>query len=638
MATRPSDIYRLPLTAVESHAGPVTTARQRRTLIVYAAVCVVGLLPVLFGAAPGLQAAGLGLWMPGAGFVAVGGWAVLLFPVVLAVFGFSLIAWFWAGMVVAPLTVWLGSAAIAGAMAGDATWSGAHLFVALCMAATGFYVRTRAQRNRVRDEQKAERRRRFLPASLAEVEVRAAAIPDVSTREMTSDQLASLRYVLDRSLQPVDQFNGFDIIDQFQPAALRYQLNHMGFALGLAQGAYTPNFHGYMQDAQRNLIDKYLLRKVWSYWVYESCWGHFNFTNFDPAARDNIMLTGWLGMHVGQYMLNTGDRRYAEPGSLTFRLNNRTAYVHDYHSVVGSVVDNYLRYEKEFCIYPCEPNWMYPICNHYGMTALAAHDRLFGTQYVARHLPAWQEKLDTEFTDASGSIIGLRSQLTGFQFPFPTGEAGYAHFANCFTPERARRLWAVARKEIEPALTQAADGKTRISLPGKGLDAGNYSRGFTATFGALMLGAREFGDEEIAAAAQHSLDLDCELTVDGGVRRYTGGSNLANVNTVMGRLMRVGDFRRSFVEGPSEATLKGPLLTRVKYPDVLVARAYSHGDDLELVLHGNGRQNITIERLQPGRTYAVTGATEAQVRADTSGVARCAVDLNGRTGVTVAPL
>ena len=38
----------------------------------------------------------------------------------------------------------------------------------------------------------------------------------------------------------------FTIIDQFQPAALRYQINHMGFALGMAQGMYTPNFHGYL--------------------------------------------------------------------------------------------------------------------------------------------------------------------------------------------------------------------------------------------------------------------------------------------------------------------------------------------------------------------------------------------------------
>src|SRR5262249_32140465 len=160
------------------------------------------------------------------------------------------------------------------------------------------------------------------------------------------------------------------------------------------------------------------------------------------------------------------------------------------------VVENYTHYRDEFCLFPCEPNWMYPICNHYGMTSLAVHDRLFGTHYVARYLPTWLDKLDTEFTDASGTIIGLRSKLTGFEFPFPTGEGGYATFANCFAPERARRLWAIARKEIEPAIVPGADGKPRISLPGRGLDAGNYTLNHTAAFGSLMMSAREFGDEE----------------------------------------------------------------------------------------------------------------------------------------------
>src|SRR5262249_54184495 len=158
-------------------------------------------------------------------------------------------------------------------------------------------------------------------------------------------------------------------------------------------------------------------------------------------------------------------------GSLTFRLTDRTSYDHDFHSIIGSVVENYTHYRDQFCLFPCEPNWMYPICNHYGMTSLAIHDRLFGTHYVARYLPTWLDKLDTEFTDASGTIIGLRSQLTGFEFPFPTGEAGYATFANCFAPERARRLWAIARKEIEPAIGPGGDGEPRITLPGRGLDA-----------------------------------------------------------------------------------------------------------------------------------------------------------------------
>lgn len=620
--------------------SPVTAARQRRTVLIYATLVLLGLLPALLNAAPGLQAAGLGLWMPGAGFLAVGGWASLLFPLTLAVFLFSLVAWFWCGMVLAPLTVWAGTALIAGFITPGNASPFAYGITALCMAGVAYAFRARAQKRLAGDTAKAEARRSFVPASLAEVRARTAAVPDEAAREIPAEDLASLRYVLDRALQPVEKFDGFNVIDQFQPAALRYQINHMGFALGIAQGSYMPNFHGYMHEAQKKLIDKYLLRKVWGYWVYESMWGHLNFSNFDPAARDNIMLTGWFGMHVGQYMLNSGDRTYAKPGSLTFRLNEKTAYEHDIHTIIGSVVSNYEREKDAFCLFPCEPNWIYPICNHYGMTSLAVHDRLFGTDHTGTYLPVWLEKLDTEFTDTSGSIIGLRSQHLGFEIPFPVGEAGYANFANCFAPERAKRLWAIARKEIEPALTRDAEGHTRISLPGKGLDAGNYRTGFTAIYSSILGAAREFGDGEIAAAAQRSLDLDCGLSEKGGVRRYLGGSNLANTNAVMGRLMRTGDFRRSFVGGPSEKTLKGPVLAKANYPDVLVARAYSKGDDLSLVLHpgnGNGQQTLGLAQLVPGRSYGVRGAAHTTLTADADGKAMLNVMLDGRTAIEITP-
>ncbi len=646
MATVSHDVPRLGTT--DAHApkkGPITAARQRRTWVVYAAACTLGLLPLLFGAPAAWQAAGLGLWMPGAGFVAVGGWLALLFPLTLVLFAASLVAWFWAGLVLAPVAVWLGAAALAGAAAGPTLWPGAHVLIAACMVAVALVARRRSATRHALGLAKAQQRRAFLPASLAEVEIRERAVPDATTREIAAVDLPSLRYLLDRALQPIATFDGFDVIDQFQPAALRYQLNHMGFALGIVQGAYAPNFSGYLHTAQRNLIDKYLLRRVWDYWVYESCWGHLNFTNFDPARRDNIMLTGWFGMHVGQYMLNTGDRRYAQPGSLTFRLNARTAYPHDFHTIIGSVVDNYTRYEGQFCLFPCEPNWMYPICNHYGMTSLASHDRLFGTDYVGRFLPTWLDKLDTEFTDSSGTIIGLRSQLTGFEFPFPTGEAGYANFAHCFAPERARRLWAIARKEIEPALGPDAHGEPRLHFPGRGLDAGNYSTGHTAAYGAIMMAAREFGDEALAEAAQRSLDADCRLSLDGGVRRYLGGSNLANVSVATGRLMRTGDFRRSFVEGPDESTLGGPMLTGLTYPEVLVARAFSNGEDLEFVLYPGtkpGRHAVTIERLKTGVRYAIAGAHEASQQrefvADSRGCATLDVDVTGRTAVRLAPV
>jgi hypothetical protein len=621
------------------HKGPVTAGRQRRTAILYGALCLIGALPLLLGAGASWQAAGVGLWIPGGGFLADGGWATLLFPLALALFVVSLVAWFWCGMVLAPLVVWFGSAALAGTLAGERIWAGGPWLAAASAAAVGFAFYRRAERQRAEGRARAVARRAFIPESLAEVQARAVKAPEATAREMDAEQLSALRYVLDRALQPLDQWGGFDIIDQFQPAALRYQLNHMGFALGLSQSAYAPSFRGYLGQAQRNLIEKYLLRKVWGYWVYESCWGHLNFSNWDPARRDNIMLTGWFGMHVGQYMLATGDRRYLEPGSLTFRLDAKTAYVHDFNTLVGSVKANYDT--AEFGLFACEPNWIYPICNHYGMAALAAQDAVCGTDNVRRYLPRWFEMMRTEFTDESGSIIGLRSQHTGLPVPFPVGEAGYAPFENIFAPDEARKLWAIARREIAPAMHTDKNGRPRITLPGAGLDAGNYSTGHTASFAGILMGAREFGDDDLAEAAQNSLDADCGRVVTDGVRRYTGGSNLANTNAVLGALMRTGDYGRSFSQGPAPEILAGPVLEGASYPEVLVARAVSDGAGLDLVLHpgrGAGQQTLGLARLRPGACYVVSGAAPETFTARPDGTAELTVRLEGRTAVRVAPL
>ena len=336
-------------------------------------------------------------------------------------------------------------------------------------------------------------------------------------------------------------------------------------------------------------------------------------------------------------MLNTGDRRYAEPGSLTFRLNDTTSYPHDCHSLVKSIRDNHE--QADFCLFPCEPNWVYPVCNMYGMGPLATHDRIFDTHYLQTVLPQWQRMLDTEFTDGKGSLIGLRSYWTGLEVPFYAGEAGFAFFANVFSPTFARRLWAVGRKELSFCLAPDAEGKTRLTIPPEALsmletiDPGHYRPGMLFAYAAVAMCAREFGDDELADAAIRSMDQDCGRVIENGVARYTQGSGWANIWAIDARLMRTGDFRNAFVRGPTQATLRGPILSEAKYPDVLVAKATSNGEDLELVLYPGtspGPQLLGMERLQPGISYQVSGVG-TQITADANGKAIVTVDLQGRT-------
>src|SRR5262249_22535723 len=146
-------------------------------------------------------------------------------------------------------------------------------------------------------------------------------------------------------------------------------------------------------------------------------------------------------------------------------------------------------------------------------------------------------------------------------------------------------------------------------------------------------------DDELAEAALRSMDQDCGFNRNG-VAYYAKGSNLANVWGVEGRLMRTGDFQKSFVVGPPQSTFTGPILTDARYPEVLVARAFSDGVGLDLVLYpgaASGPQKIVIERLKPGASYELRGAREATFQADDRGKASLEVDLRGRTPLHVGP-
>lgn len=623
-----------PTKIIRRPKGPVTIKHQRRAVAIYAIVWILGFLPAL-GNNAALQAVGLGLWLPGGGFLAQG--EIVAFLVAFALFGLAVLAWFWAGAVLAPIVAWIAAAVAAALTAAEPLTPTSYTAVYAAMTALVLaYIVGDAIRETAL-ARKRERRNAFLPASLAQVRERTADPPH-ERRELTPEQLAALRYIYDRALQPIDKFGGFDIVEQFQPAALRYQLNHMGFALGVTQSAYLPNFTGYLAQAQNNLIQKYLQRRVWSYWIYESMWGHLNFKNFDPALRDNIMLTGWFGLQVGQYMTSSGDRRYAEPASLPFKLNASTTYAHSFKSLAGSILDNYEHYADDFCLHPCEPNWIYPLCNHYGMAVLAAHDHLFGTDHVCRLLPHWREKLETEFTDSAGTPIGLRSRHLGLEFPFPVWEADLSRFTNCFAPHLAQHQWAIARKEIEPRLKANADGQRRINLPGPGADPGNYGIGHGVGYCSHLIAAREFGDDEIAEAAQLSLDEDCGLETKDGIRRYLKASNLINAQAALGAIMRTGDFRRSVIEGPPQASRTGPILASANYPDVLVAHASSDGTNLKLVLYpgkGNGPQTLTFARLKPHARYRVDETGDKLV-AEPDGTVSIAVHLRSRTPLRIA--
>ena len=487
----------------------------------------------------------------------------------------------------------------------------------------------------------ALRRRDDRNAFLATVSVRdtVSAAPQAGP-ELSAEQLAFSRFLLDRALQPVAEFEGFDRIEQFQTSSVRYQVTTMSHALSTLQYARMPAFRGYLSEAQRNLIDKWQERICWSYWAKESVWGHLRYSP-DPVPRDNIMLTGWLGYQLLSYVSNTGDTRYEQSGSISFRHPRGQTYAYDQHAIVEALVRNFER--SDFTLYPCEPNWIYALCNGYGILPLPIHDRLYGTDYAERLLPRFRDAFEQEFLSVDGRTVGIRSSLTGLSLPAMTSilsDAAVVWQLAPIFPDLSRALYEIVRHEwirVPPG-----DGRVELDLKGwDRIDTGNYTRVPATALAAIGWAALEMGDTELAQRLGLDAEAMLEPVTEHGVRRYAKASTLSNAALFGAQIGNPGTHRHRVVDGMPAAWRDGPVLDGCAYPQVLVARAVSDGADLQLVLHPGspdaGRQPLALAQLVPGRAYRVSGAVEETIVAKKNGTATVHVDLHGRTELRLTP-
>jgi hypothetical protein len=622
--------------------GPITARRLRRTGFSYVALCIIGFTLALAASTPGWQAFGLGLAFPGGGFlhfVAGGPWSILLhlgcalLTVLLFIVG--LILWFGTGNQAAPIAVWLGGALAAGAMGHAQTLPGSPLLVALLAAGTvggGWRIHRRMlARKRARRDARNAIVGQWQPS--ATVVLADGITPRVD--ELSPDDLAALRYALDRALQPVEGFAGFDFIDQFQPSAIRYQINNLGYVLSLANYVHLPALRGYLKLAQENLIEKKKQHVVWKYWALESLWGNFRHEP-DPIARDNVMYSGWYAAQLGLYALATGDRRYDAPGALTLQRASGERYVHDHPSLVRTLVENVRN--SEFCLFPCEPNWIYPLCNNQAALGIRTCDRLHGTQHWADLEALYRRRLEEEFIDVDGHFVLLRSTRTGFTIPGLSSskeDAIFAFWMHPLFPDLALRAWEIARDEL---FRHGPYGLQLIPLK-PWLDAGNYRFNTAYALGALGMAARELGDGDALAAVLAAM-AELRTNREGGVLSYPGCSTWSHAFMLKTRVGRTNGLADLVNKGPTAQWLDGPVIADLAYPDVLPARAVSDGSALEAVLYPGraaGRYELGIAQLHPGARYRLEGCVADSGVADPAGHLRVAVELQGRTPLRIVP-
>ncbi|MCY4566072.1 MAG: hypothetical protein OXE40_16505 [Gammaproteobacteria bacterium] len=635
------------------YPGPVTTAKQTRAKIFYLALAGFGFTLALLGGSSGLQAFGLGMVFPGAGFLQYLGdswfWTaahLLLFLFSAAAFRFSLFyLWFFTGNAVGPVAIWFLSALGAGLMNHQHQFEAAPVLVlALLIGSVGFFRRANRKVRRTRKES-LERRR----AAIAEAKIRAPASPiDPATglrevKELSPEDLKLLRYAYDRSLQPVDEWNGFTKKDEWQGNATRYQLSYLGWALSLTNFTALPAMRGYLQQAQLNLIEKWKEPRVWSYWRWERLFGGLVWDP-DPFPVDNVMFSGYLGKSLGFYQNATGDRRHDEKGAFTLRGSSGKEYAYDYPKICSILAKQ--KEEAEFGHIGCEFNFLYPFCNAFGNTALAAKsagmaatDTFGGAVGWAERQPRYRESYRDEFMDIDGTVMLGKTKWLGLPVSLPGMKDSFslliqAAYLNPVLPDLAAFQYEVAKSEV---LERA--GKIDLeSITSADPATGENGIGWTA--GMLHLAAQEQGDAQTAELAAKLIEEQCPSVVSDGVMHYPGESVVVHAKMIMGRVATTNCQYDLANKGGDERWLHGPLLTDATYPKVQVAKAVSDGTHLELVLYPENEpdaQEIELSQLEADRQYRVTGSSrnEQVLSADTEGKARLSIHLDGRTALRI---
>lgn len=597
---------------LQSSNAPCHVNRQRRVLGMYAGL--VAALTIASVAVPSaLVPALLGLMFPGAGFLhwAAGdqlALAVVLFLGGLGLFMTALVLWFATGNVIAPLLTWVILAALSStpdlfALSSTEVASGwPLLFAPLVTAGLGFALLRPSK-----------------PAHAPSI----TALPELKNSDATElslEDLQRLRLLLDRALQPAEKFDGFEWRDQFQSAAVRYQVNFIAYALALARHRYAPAADAYYREAQTRLLTKIGDRRMWSYWRLENAWGNFR-VDADPIPRQNIMYPGFttLQMAIG----GTGS-------DLVLHDKGRAWRRYDLETITQILARQYET--APYGLLACEPNWIYPLCNLITMTGLKAADASTGAGHWPRLEEAFLHSLQREGTKADGSFIAFRSALTGIAPPTPGGivmQSFPCLFLNSLAPDLAAAHWRRIRARLA-----GADWR-RLFWPA---DIGNYGVSRATSYTATAAAAAEMGDTEIASECLQRLEAERPSHLDHGIIHRARASLWAHALEITARSTRKNSWRDLITQPRMDS---GPRLAGAAYPQVLIAQAQADGSKLHLVLYpggGNGTQLIELSGLAPERRHRTGHKSEPFMTADGAGRASLRIALHGRTALTIEPV
>lgn len=621
--------------------GPVT----RRLLLTRASLALAANVAVgtalVFGLDdPRAQAAGLSLIVPGGGLLYTG--FPVLFLACLVLFGLGLVLWWGVSAVLAPVAAVaagvLGAVLTAPEATGAASAWSVPVVYGLFAAVVGTGI--------VRDERTHRAKAASIPAINEYLRSAQDPKPSRTLREPDDLDAQALKFFLEMGLQPLEQFDGFDYGEQYHGGTcLRYQLTALGSALAVGNANLLPNYPSLIGKAQENLVAKQTDIRVWRYWRTENILGRLN-ANPDPIVRDNIMFSGFLASHIGEFEAATGSTRFDEPGSLTFTWRDGRQFVYDHHSLVEAVARNFET--SELGIFPCEPGWVFSICNAMAAQGVRSHETSHGAGVWSRVEPVWRRGIFGEMMTADGAIRHIRSSSFGFSFNDGDGTGEYYRSGNHnfedTAPDMSRRgallqLRGVAEKIS--ALEHLVDGgELKLTFKPKPERGTRFQSSLTEWLG-VVAGAMAVGNDTVAAAALRRLQRDCATGHEFPERPMTGGVMMtaALMSIVWGAPLTASDLA---VRGYVPPT--GPTIDHAPWPAVLVTKARcDDGETLHLVVEPYQCEpgepvELTFTVPHAGRTYRLTGeGADVELLPDAEGRCKATIALRTRTAMALRP-
>ncbi|MGW9267180.1 linalool dehydratase/isomerase domain-containing protein [Gordonia terrae] len=673
-----------------------------RTALILLGITVVGLALILFGGSRWTDAAGISLLVPGGGFL-YDGWPIL-FVLTWALFWLGWNFWVGFGSVFHVAAAYLIS--IAGGIAladgprlgldSGTTWPWA---IPVLLFGAALYVAHHvfsAVRGRKRDLALREERRAALAATDPgdlEAVVRSFDPPHLRPANKAFDPIAVVetdrglepplpvtdgdaqlaKYFLDRSLQPVPSFDGWDWgKDAVEPNALRYQVVDMGSNLAFLQANYTPAYPSLVEKAQRNVIAKAQEIPVWGYWYFENFFGNLT-RKTDPVGDtyENIMFTGFFIKQLAHYEAVSHDHRYDQPGSLRFTWEDGRTFAYSYPELAAHSAGGFA--ESTMGMWPCEPGQVYTVCNQYGAAGVQGFGSMHGTDEWTKVQGRYESLLEEEWMKLNGDVYGhfnLRlgmnvGSLTwndGTSPMFMDGNQFLYMFGRTISPEIAARLYLMGQNHATMNYLPVVDGA--LQLPdmeseqgGSGflkrllirfpsvksflsgafvkMEKTGYPASNAVMYGAIGDLARQFGRDDVADAAVAGLDkIHLAVQPDGRPYAVTHSTLAMIARARWGRLFKEDDFLTARIP-----RYDGPLLASAPYPEVLVTYANGRDGVLCLTLEPAGTPGefpLFFDRLNPSTDYWLRG-TGIRFRTDSLGSGWATVPLGKRVTLLVEP-